>query len=228
MSRNVQFADRRDAGQRLAEEIVAMKLDDPLVLALPRGGVPVAFEIAKLLGAPMDLLFARKIGAPGQGEYAIGAMVGGADPQIILNDDAVDSVRASPDYVKAETQRQRVELERQRSVYLDSRQAIPIAGRNVVLVDDGIATGSTVRIALRALRTAGAGKIVLAVPVAPADAIATLRPECDDIICLSTPPYFRAVGFHYADFSQTSDHDVVALLQEAQSWTPPGGGHPVS
>src|SRR5690606_2376490 len=184
----------------------------------PRGGVPVAFEVAKALHAQLDLLLVRKLGAPGHAEYAIGAVADGADPQVVLNAAAIDIVRPPPDYVEAETQRQRTELERRRQAYLGSRPALPVAGRVVALIDDGIATGSTATAALRVLRKAGTKKIVLAVPVAPADAIARLRPECDEIICLSMPTDFHAVGLHYADFDQISDQQVVALLREAHSW----------
>jgi putative phosphoribosyl transferase len=216
-----QFVDRREAGRRLAAAVMALKLDNPLVLALPRGGVPVAFEVAKVLYAQLDLLLVRKIGAPGQGEYAIGALVDGADPQVVLNQEAIDSVRPPAGYVEAETQRQLAELERRRQIYLGSRKPPFAASRVVVVVDDGIATGSTARVALRALRKAGAGTIVLAVPVAPADAIETLRPEYDEILCLSAITNFQAVGFHYQDFSQTTDQEVIALLEEAQRWMPP-------
>ena len=214
-----QFVDRREAGRRLAEPVAALALDHPLILALPRGGVPVAYEVAKALRAPLDLLLARKIGAPGQEEYGIGALVDGADPQIVLNEEAMDIVRPPPGYVEAETKRQLIELERRREIYLGTRKAIPTAGRTVVVVDDGVATGSTVTVALRALRKAGAARIVLAVPVAPGDTIEALRPECDDIVCLSTPRQFRAVGLHYANFSQTTDEEVVGLLRSAA--TPP-------
>lgn len=215
------FADRREAGQRLAQAVAAFNLDNPLMLALPRGGVPVAFEVAKALRAQLDLLLVRKIGAPGHEEYAIGALVDGADPQVVLNQEAIDIVRPPPGYVEAETQRQLVELERRREIYLGSRKAIAVADRIVVVLDDGIATGSTVLVALRALRKAGAAMIVLAVPVAPADTIATLRAECDEILCLSMPADFRAVGLHYEDFGQTTDAEVVALLEEAQRWMHP-------
>lgn len=214
------FADRRDAGQRLAQAVAALNLDNPLVLALPRGGVPVAFEVAKALRAQLDLLLVRKIGAPGHREYAIGALVDGPDPQIVLNQEAIDIVRPPAGYVEAETRRQLTELERRRELYMGSREAIAVAGRIVVLIDDGIATGSTVTVALRALRKAGAATIVLAVPVAPADAIAPLRDECDRILCLSTPAGFLAVGQFYEDFGQTTDGEVVTLLQEARLWMP--------
>jgi putative phosphoribosyl transferase len=217
----VQFVDRQQAGQRLAKAVAALQLDNPLVLALPRGGVPVAFEVAKVLHAQLDLLLVRKIGAPGHAEYAIGALVDGPDPQVVLNDEAIEFTRPQPGYIEAETQRQLTELERRREIYRGSHQAIPVTGRIVALIDDGIATGSTVTVALRALRKTGAKMIVLAVPVAPADVISRLRSECDRIVCLSTPTDFCAVGPHYADFGQTSDQQVLALLQEAQLWMRP-------
>jgi putative phosphoribosyl transferase len=214
------FANRREAGQGLAQVVATLNLDNPLVLALPRGGVPVAFEVAKALRAQLDLLLVRKIGAPGNKEYAIGALVDGVDPQIVLNQEAIDIVRPPAGYVEAETQRQLIELERRRELYIGSHHAIAVTGRIVVLIDDGIATGSTVTAALRALRKANAAMIVLAVPVAPAEAIASLRDECDKILCLSKPTDFRAVDQHYEDFSQTTDSEVVKLLREARLWMP--------
>jgi len=213
-----QFTDRHDAGRQLAKPVALLNLHDPVVLALPRGGVPVAYEIAKALRAPLDLLLVRKLGAPGHEEYGIGALVDGADPQIVLNEEAMDIVRPPPGYLESETQLQLVELERRRKVYLGSRQAIPTIGRIVVVVDDGIATGSTVTVALRALRKTDAASVVLAVPVAPIDVIETLRAECDEIVCLSTLRHFHAVGAHYANFGQCTDQEVVALLDAAHHW----------
>jgi putative phosphoribosyl transferase len=213
------FIDRHDAGRQLATAVAALELDDPIVLALPRGGVPVAYEVAKALRAPLDLLLVRKLGAPRHEEYGIGAVVDGADPQIVLNEEAMSIVRPPPGYVDAEVQRQLVELERRRKIYLGSHKALATAGKTVVMVDDGIATGSTATVALRALRKAGAAKIVLAVPVAPGDVIEALRKECDEIVCLSTPRHFRAVGLHYEDFGQTNDGEVVELLRDAAAHT---------
>jgi putative phosphoribosyl transferase len=215
------FIDRHDAGRQLAKAVAALELDDPIVLALPRGGVPVAYEVAKALRAPLDLLLVRKLGAPRHEEYGIGAVVDGANPQIVLNEEAMSIVRPPPGYVDAEVQRQLAELERRRKIYLGSHRALPTAGKTVVMVDDGIATGSTATVALRALRKAGAAKIVLAVPVAPDDVVEALRKECDEIVCLSTPRQFRAVGLHYEDFGQTTDDEVVELLRDAAARTEP-------
>jgi putative phosphoribosyl transferase len=207
------FADRRDAGRKLAMAVAKLDLDNPIVLALPRGGVPVAAEVAKVLRAPLDLLLVRKIGAPGQEEYAIGALVDGDDPQVVLNDEVMALVQPPPGYIDAEVKRQLAELERRRKAYFGSRKAPVLRGRTVVVVDDGVATGSTVTAALRALLRSKAAKTVLAVPIAPEDTIAKLREEADEVVCLSMPAVFRAVGLHYADFRQTTDEEVIALLQ---------------
>ena len=211
------FADRRDAGRRLADAVARLQLADPLVLALPRGGVPVAFEVAERLRAPLDLLLVRKLGAPGQPELGIGAVVDGLAPQVVLNDEAVADTSASPEYIEAETSAQLAELERRRRAYLGERRPPDVSGRVVVLVDDGVATGGTARVGLRALRRAGAGRLVLAIPVAPRDVLAALREEADDVVCLATPTPFLAVGFHYVGFDQTTDGEVVALLAAARS-----------
>jgi putative phosphoribosyl transferase len=210
------FLDRREAGRKLANELAKTKWDDPVVLALPRGGVPVAFEIAKVLHAPLDVLLVRKIGAPGHAEFAIGAVVDGSDPQLILNEETLRALGISPDYVEEEKARQLNEIERRRQRYLGARAAVPVAGRTAIVVDDGIATGSTAAAALKALQRAGAARTVLAVPVAPQDVVQTLRAEADDVICLSMPEPFYAVGAYYVDFEQTSDEEVVGLLRAAE------------
>ncbi|OJY67006.1 MAG: phosphoribosyltransferase [Sphingobium sp. 66-54] len=221
------FKDRQDAGRRLAQALLPRAPDNPLVLGLPRGGVPVAHEVARALGADLDVLFVRKLGAPGYEELGIGAVIDGAHPQIVLNDEIVRQVAPSADYIQSETWRQLREIERRRHLYLGERKPLSVAHRNVILVDDGIATGGTVRAALKGLRKAHAGKIVLAVPVAPADTLHTLEGECDEIVCLVSPDPFYAVGVHYADFDQTSDEEVTHLLA-----TPPRNpavtGGPVS
>ncbi|MBR0551297.1 phosphoribosyltransferase [Sphingomonadaceae bacterium LXI357] len=209
------FADRHDAGRKLAAAVRRERLRDPLVLALPRGGVPVAYEVAHALHADLDLLVVRKLGAPGYEELGIGAVVDGDDPQLLLNEDVVRQLAPSPDYIRHEMQRQLKEIERRRKAYLGERSPIPIRGRDVVLVDDGIATGGTIRAALRGVRKAGAARLILAVPVAPADTLAELRGQADAVICLETPYPFHAVGAHYADFTQTSDDEVVALMDRA-------------
>ncbi len=210
------FADRRAAGQRLAQALGHLARQNPLVLALPRGGVPVAYEVARALHADLDLLFVRKLGAPGYEELGIGAVVDGADPQLVLNEDIVRQLAPSPNYLRTEMQRQLAEMERRREAYCGGRAPLPIQGRTVILVDDGIATGGTVKAALKGLRKAHAGRIVLAVPVAPAEVIAALHDECDEIVCLFQPEPFHAVGLHYATFDQTSDQEVVRLLEEAR------------
>jgi putative phosphoribosyl transferase len=210
------FHDRRDAGRRLAEAVRSYAGADTVVLALPRGGVPVAAEVARALDAPMDVLLVRKIGAPGHEEFALGAVIDGADPQLVLNEDVIKYVRPPAGYIEAAQKRQLAEIERRRKLYRDDEPALELNGRTVIVVDDGIATGATIRAALRGLRRTRPRRLVLAVPVAPSDAVASLAAECDEVVCLSTPADFRAVGLHYEDFEQTSDEEVVSLLAEAR------------
>lgn len=208
---DILFADRRDAGRRLAK-LLASRTPPDLVLALPRGGVPVAWEVAQALNVPLDVLIVRKIGAPGHEEYGIGAIVDGNPPHTVLNEEAMAMVAPTPTYLENETQRQLKEIERRRRAYRGDRPPLEVEGRSVVVIDDGIATGGTARAALEGLKKAGVGRLTFAVPVAPPDAIAVLEAIADEVICLATPHHFRAVGLHYADFSQTSDAEVVALL----------------
>jgi len=210
------FANRRSAGRQLSARLQHLREEKPVVLALPSGGVPVGFEIAEGLDAPLDIVLVRKIGVPWQPELALGAVVNGADPQTIINRNLAAELAIDEDYITSETARQLQEIERRRKVYLGNRSPVPLAGKTVILVDDGIATGSTARTALRAIRNAGAGKIVLAVPVAPKDALDELQTEVDEIICLSTPSPSFAVGAHYAEFGQLVDADVISLLKERQ------------
>jgi putative phosphoribosyl transferase len=213
------FANRRSAGRELSQQLQHLGGEKPVVLALPRGGVPVGFEIARALDAPLDIVLVRKIGVPWQPELALGAVVDGADPQVLINRNLVAELVIDERYINSETARQLDEIERRRKLYLGDRPPEPLAGRTVIVVDDGIATGSTVRTALRAVKKAGAGKIVLAVPVAPADALEQLKAEVDEIVCLSSPRRFIAVGAHYAEFAQLADADVIALLEECHSST---------
>ena len=213
------FANRRDAGRRLAAAVAGLALADPVILALPRGGVPVAYEIARRLHAPLDILIARKIGAPGHEEYGIGAVVDGAAPQLVLDEQAARASGADRAYVEREVGRQLAEIERRRSAY-HVGEPVRLAGRNLILVDDGIATGGTVRVALKALASAGARSVTLAVPVAPAAIFSELRKMCDRIVVLAVPEPFFAVGAHYRDFSQIEDAEVRALLEHASSGAP--------
>ena len=215
VNRHNKFLDRREAGRHLSNALAGFADSEPVILALPRGGVPVAFEVAKALKAPLDLLMVRKIGAPGYEEYGIGAVVDGDDPQVVLNAEAISLLHPPPGYVEAEVQRQLKEIERRRRVYFGGRDAMPTKGRTVILVDDGIATGGTMRAALKAMHRAGARRSVVAVPVASHDVIEELRHEADEVICLREPEPFMAVGLHYVDFRQTTDEEVVRLLNEA-------------
>ena len=209
------FADRRDAGRKLAAAVKRLDLADPLVLALPRGGVPVGYEIARALGAPMDVLFVRKIGAPGHEEYGIGALVDGGSPEIVIDHRAALQAGATTEYIQREVTRQLAEIERRRALYR-AGPAAALLGRTVIVADDGIATGGTVRAALQALGQSAAARVILAVPVAPAEVLPMLVVLCGGVVCLATPQPFHAVGSHYADFNQTADEEVIELLAAAR------------
>ena len=207
------FVDRQDAGRALAARVVALGLADPVVLALPRGGVPVAAEVARVLRVPLDVLVARKIGLPGQPELGVGAVAEGGPP---LLDEAVLSRLGVPTSALEETMvSERVELDRRVARYRGDRPLPPLAGRSVVLVDDGLATGVTARAALRVLRAAEPARLVLAVPVCAPDAAEALGREADDVVCVLSPAGFGAVGAWYRRFDQTSDEEVLALLAAA-------------
>lgn len=212
------FANRTRAGRLLAERLVHLKSARPLVLALPRGGVPVALEVARLLDAELDLLLVRKLGAPGHPELGIGAVVDGATPQLVLNEEAMALLQPDPDFVRREYERQLGELERRRRAYMGSRRPAPIAGRTVIIVDDGIATGGTMRAALQGARQSGPSRLVLAAPVAPRDTVEALRGECDELVVLALPEPFLAVGQHYRDFAQLGDGEVMAMLAEGAAF----------
>lgn len=206
------FVDRTEAGRRLAEALDAYVGKEAVVLALPRGGVPVAAEVASRLGAPLDLLIVRKIGVPYQPELAMGAVVDGEAPVVVRNEDVIrkaDITRAEFDRV---CDHELAEIERRRARYLAGRQPVDIVGRTVIVVDDGIATGATVRAAIRGLRRKKPAEIVLAVPVAPPDTVAMLETEADRVVCLEQPSFFQAIGLHYRDFRQVSDEEVIATL----------------
>jgi putative phosphoribosyl transferase len=206
------FANREAAGLELRDRLMPLQTEKPIVLALPRGGVPIAAVIAEGLKAPLDVVLVRKIGVPWQPELALGAVVDGDEPQVFINRVLAAELAIEESYIDGETAHQLAEIERRRQAYFGDREPIPVAGRTVILVDDGIATGSTMRIAARAVRKAGAARIVIAVPVAPEDTVAELRTEADEMVCLDMPHPFLAVGAHYAEFPQLSDEDVIAIL----------------
>ena len=209
------FADRTEAGRRLAEHLLRFKTDGPVVLALPRGGVPVGFEVASALDAPLDLVLVRKIGAPFQPELAVGAVVDGGRAETVLNEELIRECQIPESWVAEESARQLEEIERRRTLYLAGRTRAPVEGQTAIVVDDGIATGATMEAALHATRRAHPKRLVLAVPVAPPDTIERLRPQVDEVVCLATPRAFGAIGWFYADFRQLSDEEVVDLLQRA-------------
>lgn len=211
------FADRGAAGKALAEAVAQLRLTDPLVVALPRGGVPVGHEVAQRLGVPLELLIVRKLGAPGQAELAMGAIVGGMAPQAVFNPEVMEALRPSPEHVEAEIRREQAELARREAVYAADHPPLDVHGRTVVIVDDGLATGTTAEAALRGLRQAGAAKLVLAVPGGAAEAVRRLEGVADTLVCLSVPFRFEAVGQWYGDFRQVSDEEVIALLRNRKN-----------
>ncbi|MEJ2291990.1 MAG: phosphoribosyltransferase [Deinococcales bacterium] len=206
-----QFENRREAGRELAQHLSAFRnRDDVIVLGLPRGGVPVAAEVARALGAPLDVLVVRKLGVPGHEELAMGAVASGGAR--VLNEGIVRDLGLGDATVERVTQEQRSEVERRERAFRGDRPPADLQGKTVLLVDDGIATGATMRSAVAALRSRGPERVVVATPVAAPEAVALLEEEADEVICLATPAYFLAVGRWYRDFPQTSDDEVRALL----------------
>jgi putative phosphoribosyl transferase len=205
------FTDRNAAGRQLAERLTQHR--GAVVIALPRGGVPVAAEIARMLDAPLDLMLVRKVGLPGQEELALGAIAGVDGEEWVANPPVVAASGLDAAAIRRLADREREELRRRRALYLGDRAPLPLAGRTVILVDDGIATGSTIRAAIQALRRAKPGRIVVAIPVAPVDAVTDLRELADEVLCLAIPQPFFAVGAHYVQFPQVSDTEVLTLLR---------------
>jgi predicted phosphoribosyltransferase len=208
------FEDRIDAGRKLAAALASYKDKAPAILALPRGGVPVAAEIATALAAPLDLILVRKIGVPGNRELAMGAVVDGATPIVVRNEDIIQLIGITEPEFKAVCDRELEEIDRRRVRYLGGRERVNLAGRTAIVVDDGIATGATMRAALQATRMRNPDKLILAVPVAPTDTLATLRKEVDDLICLEDHEAFGAIGYYYLDFSQITDEEVIETLKK--------------
>jgi len=206
------FRDRTEAGQILAAEIARLELADPVVLALPRGGVPVGAAVAEALSAPLDLLIVRKVGAPGNPELAVAAIIDGDPPDVVLNRSIVEAYGLDEAEVAQLIKRERPELARRREAYRGSRRPLSVRGKSVIIVDDGAATGATMKAALRALRHRGPREIVVALPVAPPDTIEDLRAEADRLVCLSQPLNFRALSLHYRSFLQLDDGEVQGTL----------------
>jgi putative phosphoribosyl transferase len=215
MSRAV-FKDRHDAGRRLAVELMRYKDEQPVIVAVPRGGVPIGYEVARALGAPLDILVVRKLGAPGQPELGLGAVVDGDHPESVFNEELVRLLDVSPEYLRNEIGRQLAEIHRRQEAYRSGRPVIAVAGHTAIVVDDGLATGGSMRAALRGVRRAKPRRLVLAVPVAPPETIAAIAAEVDDVVCLAMPVPFGAVSQFYDEFEQTEDEEVVRLLESAR------------
>jgi putative phosphoribosyl transferase len=209
------FEDRRDAGRRLAGKLARFKDERPVVFALPRGGVPVGYEISRALGAPLDVFVSRKLGAPGQPEFGIGAVAAGGVR--VLNRDVVRRLGIPNDYVRKITAQELAEVERRLRYFRGQRPEPEVAGRTAILVDDGLATGVTARAAVQALRLRKPRRLVLAAPVCAAQTAALFRTTVDELVCLESPSDLGAIGFWYRNFEQTSDEEVVELLESARS-----------
>ena len=206
------FADRREAGRELAQVLLDRNPANPVVLALPRGGVPVAAEIAGTLDAPLDLLFVRKIGLPGRPEVAVAAVVDGDPPEVIVNEDILAATATGRDWIDGQVPAAVAETERRRRAYLHGRRPLSVVGRTAIVVDDGVATGASMRAALKALSRRGPAALVVAVPVAAAETLRELRDGVDEVICLAVPEPFIAISLHYIDFHQLDDREVLDLL----------------
>lgn len=213
---SIRFADRHEGGQRLAERLMHYAAhDDVVVLGLPRGGVPVALEVASVIGAPLDVFVVRKLGVPGHEELAMGAIASGGVR--VLNVDVVAATGVSEEQIDAVADREGEVLERHERTYRGDRAPLDVRERMAILVDDGLATGATMRAAIKALRNRGAGSIVVAVPTAPPETCAALRSEAEEVVCVHTPDPFVAVGIWYRDFSPVVDEQVRELLERART-----------
>lgn len=205
------FANRRDAGRRLGAALASLRDDDVVVLGLPRGGVPVAAEVAAALDAPLDVVLVRKLGLPSQPELAMGAI--GEDGVMVVHDEVTRIARVAPEVLERVAERERVELERRARAYRGAGPAMAVSGRTVIVVDDGIATGSTARAACAVVRGRGAARVILAVPVAPPGLAGSFVGVADEVVIVEEPPWLHAVGQAYDDFSATTDAEVVELLE---------------
>ncbi len=226
------FKNRAEAGRKLAAALAGYADQNPVILALPRGGVPVAAEVAAALNAPLDLILVRKIGVPFHPELAMGAMVDGSASVIVRNEDVVCEAGIKEAEFQAVCDVEHAEIKRRRQLYLGSRKRADVAGHTAIVIDDGIATGATTRAALRATRMHNPKRLVLAVPVAPTESLPELRQEADDVVCLEDHEMFGAIGFYYRDFRQVSDEEVISILQRFPPQKPrefrlrrPANGH---
>ena len=208
------FRNRSDAGRQLAKALAGYKDQQPVILALPRGGVPVAAQVAAALNAPLDLILVRKIGVPFQPELAMGAVVDGGVPIVVRNEDVIRLAGIDESEFKAVCDEELAEIERRRQRYLGNRKHVDVSGRTAIVIDDGIATGATTRAALRATRMRKPKRLVLAVPVAPTESLSELRHDADDVVCLEDHEPFGAIGVYYADFSQVPDEEVIEILKQ--------------
>lgn len=206
------FRNRVDAGRQLAAALAKYRGEDPVILALPRGGVPVAAQVAAALDAPLDLVLVRKVGVPWHRELAMGAVVDGHEPIVVRNEDVIRLTEVGEEGFRSACEEELAEVERRRKAYLGGRERADISGRTTIVIDDGIATGATIRAALRATRLRKPKKLVLAVPVAPTDSLEAMREEADDVVCVESHAAFGAIGAYYFDFNQVSDEEVVTLL----------------
>lgn len=211
------FADREDAGRQLARELAPLASENPIIYALPRGGVPIGIEVARALGAPLDLLIVRKIGAPGFPEVALGAVVDGDDPLLVVNDDVYAATGRDAAGLERARQAELAEIDRRRRRYLGDRPPLDPFGQTVIIVDDGLATGATATVAVEAMRRQDAARVILGVPVAPADRLAAMRRQGIEIVVVDAPQQFWAIGQFYEDFHQLSDEETIALLQSMWS-----------
>lgn len=215
MFSTTRFADRVDAGRKLATAVKKIALEQPVVYALPRGGVPVAAEVAAAVGAPLDLVLVRKIGAPAQPELAVGAVVDGTDPVLLVNREIAADTGADAAYIARMKAQALSEIERRRAAYLRGRAPLSPVDHDAILVDDGVATGASMLAAVRAMKQRGAHRVIVATPLAPPDTVERLESEADLVVCLARPDWFPGISAFYEDFHQLEDREVVELLDAA-------------